>query len=194
MVEQSETNNQTSEAPSDKTEEKEKASVQDDLDTLFSEFENKDQDKGQDDKEKLELSDDDVRFLRQEQIQKENDRIKSDISEAVKVARGDSDLPEEANTLIEGFLHQAVANDPKMNAAWQGRAKNPEAWNKILGKQSEKFASLIEKIVESKSVSNSALEAAVHSSKSSTPPNDNLPGLGKLASMSDTEFAKLKSG
>lgn len=172
-----------------------------DLDALLEEYgkstdsetkRTKDEDK--ENEEDTKLTPEEIRAIREDKIRQANERVQSDIRNAVKISRGDTDLPEEADPLIEGFLHQAVANNPKMKAAWEGRGKNPEGWEKILRKQSQQFISLIDKVAESRSSSNSALESAVHSSKTSNPSKNNIPGLGSLTMMSDADFAKLTRG
>ena len=171
-----------------------------DLDTLLAEYgqssdskTNRTEDKDKDEEE-IKLSDEEIRDLRADRLQRGNDRLNSDMKHAVKLARGDMELPDEADVLIEGLLHQSVSSDPKMRAAWEDRAKDPQKWDKILSKQSEKFGALIDKIVESRSGSTSALESAVHSAKKSSSSNKGMPSLGAMTSMSDAEFAKVTRG
>lgn len=171
-----------------------------DLETLLAEYGNESDSKtnrtddDSSDEDEVKLSEEDIRFLRAEKIRKANERVESDMKHAIKLARGDTDLPEEADVVIEGLLHQSVASDPKMRAAWEGRAQDPQKWDKILTKQSEKFAALIDKIVESRSGSTSALEAAVHSAKTSSPLSKEAPSLGSMTRMSDAEFSQYTRG
>lgn len=172
-----------------------------DLEALLNEYgketdstNSRTEDENKEDDEDTRLTNEEIQELRRERVVKANARIDADVKNAVKIARGDSDLPEEADVLIEGLLHQSVASNPKMKAAWEGRAKNPEGWNKILAKQSENFMALIDKVVEFRTGSNSALESAVLSSNKRKPSNDKMPGLGALTRLSDSEYAKLTRG
>lgn len=176
-----------------------------DLDTLLDEYgkqtdsteKNKQTESTDDDELDLKLTPDEIRELRKERAENFNKKIHADIEASVTIARKAADLPESANPIVEGLLHQAVANNPKMRAAWENRGQNPDQWNKILEKQSEKFVEMIDDLVAHRtgSSNNSALESAVLSSKKSKPSSGNdIPGLGELVAMSDAEFAKYTRG
>lgn len=85
------------------------------------------------------LKSEDIRALaefarNQQAVEAERQQTEA-IADAVKVAKGDADIPD---VIVSGYLREMAVKDPRIEKAFQERGQNPSAWNnalKALGKE-----------------------------------------------------------
>lgn len=103
------------------------------------------------------------------EAKRQSEAIKQAVDDAAKVVRGD--LPDDvaSDRLARAWLKDAADNDPRIQAAFKDREKNPEGWNKILTSLSREFAKEMKRPDQAATEDREAVTAAVRGASSNAP-------------------------
>ena len=115
----------------------------------------------------------------------------SDFNAVVKAVKAD-DLAGLSDTLVRGWIEERARSDDRLIAAWNGRSKNPAAWNAVvnsLGKEFRKELGAVGKVDDDQTQTIESVTAAVRGSSTKAPDYEKPPDFG---SMSDAEIAAMK--
>ena len=116
------------------------------------------------------------------------ERFQTDVSEAVKIAIGDSDLDPD---LVEGQIHKRANVDPTFRNAWMQRHQQPEQWKSLCQAFGREMAGKRKSNVDQSVTDDRAAVAAAVRSQS-TKPAEAPPSRKDIRKMSDAEFARYK--
>lgn len=126
-----------------------------------------------------------VSYIKQDRENKELEASTAAINDAVKVVKGDSDLPD---IVFEGMLH-AKARDPRFLQAFTNRAANPAGWTKVLNAVAKEFNDSMPKEDAGLSATTEAIASAVQSASTKQPTEETTD----WSSLSDSDFNRKKA-
>jgi len=121
-------------------------------------------------------------------------KFERDIKPVIKTVRGD--VPEEVfdDDEIQGWLDSRARKDPRLQKAWDNRASNPAAWNKVEKALSAEFARKFQKSPDPHATEDVAAVTAAVRGASTTPPPDKPINFAAMTNSEGRRTVKEKYG
>lgn len=173
----------------------EAGSAETDLDKLLKEFDSPSETSKPEATVSLKAISPVIKFVNEEMIAKQNERLSKDISDAVSFVK-EGDVAKEISTkLVRGYLEGYAAENDSFKNAFLNRNGNTDEWKRQLGEAKKAFLEEIKSLPSSQNMVQSDIEAA----RASVSGRVSQPGEPKpldpnaLMSLSDQEFEKVKS-
>ncbi len=115
----------------------------------------------------------------------------NDSAGMVKKAAGEvaANIPD---WMFIGALREESTRNPNLEKVFEGRASNPDAWNKVAAALGKKIAQDLTPVDQQSTNSWGAVESAVHSASTSNPTKAETVTEKDLKGMSDQEFQQYR--
>jgi hypothetical protein len=186
--------NETPNAESPQTPAAEAVAQEPDLDSLLAEYDQPQVDEPQTPTPQVAPTTDEVAEMRQMLSESRADKLDAGLTESaqmVKTAAGDSaaNIPE---WVFKGALREEAVRNPTIERIFNDRAANPTAWNRVASALGKKIAQDMTPTDRASTDSWNAVDAAVHSSSTTTPTTKPEVTSKDLRKMSNAEFAAHK--
>ena len=162
-----------------------------DLDSLLAEYDQPKVDEPPVQTPQVAPTTDEVAEMRQMLAESRADKLDAGLSESarmVKTAAGESaaNIPD---WVFKGALREEAVRNPTIERIFNERGSNPDAWNRVAGALGKKIAQEMTPTDKASTDSWNAVDAAVHSSSTTTPQTKPEVTSKDLRNMTNAEFA-----
>ena len=120
------------------------------------------------------------------------ERYRKDMTETLKVVRGDLDPEIFDDTLVEAWIDTQARNDPRLSRAWQERNSNPKQFAKVREQLGKAFAAKFSKLPDKQATEDrETVAAAIRGASTKAPKTDDIDEKA-VSKMTDAEFEAFK--